>query len=449
MKNYLHRIILLQLFCCHLLNQVSAQFLPPIIVDSLHQNTGFMYDLKVGDLNNDGLPDILTARGNPNRIEIHFNAGNNNYDSAIQVNHGLALPRGLVITDVDFDGLNDIVFITDSGDIKYFKQLNDGFDLPRRIDQGRTIQSFGAIISEDLNGDNLEDLLVLEHFHPTLYKHNADGTFAAGQVMIDSSEFTEIYAITTGHFNGDGLKDIVFGAGGYHIYHNQGSMQFVLDSNYFDTLIFGLEADGLDGSAYDDILIKSSSLFKSGLINNNGIFSTLKNFDPPTFNYTDFKPIRVSDDTNADVAAIYNQFDNVVWFENDGNGNFSSEKIIASFKGSFMSKMAVHDMNGDGLEDIIYGGSSILGISLQGETVSNHNISQSQISIYPNPASEEINIKSFYDKIETIHVIDFLGKVQISANDTNQINLENLVPGTYILKWFTGKDSGKLPFIKI
>jgi len=408
-----------------------------------------MYDLKTGDLNDDGLTDIITARGNPNRIEIYYNAGNDLYDGPMQLSYGAGLPRGLTISDVNLDGLNDIIFITDSGNVKYLLQHPFGFNDPVIIDENREIQSFGAILSEDLDGDDIEDLIVLEHIHPTLYQHRSDGSYAPAKIMIDSSDFSEIYSICTGKFNGDNLKDITFGGGGYHVYFNEGAMNFSLDSNYFETLIFGLEAKDFDQNGRDDLLLKSSAVFKTILSDDSGTFTEKTNFNPSNVSYTDFKPIIVNGDAHPDVAAIYNQLDNVVWFENDGNGKFSDEKIIASFKGIFLSRMDVADMNGDGLEDLIYGGISLLAISLQENPLSLNNISTHSIDVFPVPAINEINISITPENVESLQIFNYMGKLQCAVIRDNKINISELTSGTYFLKWSTKQQSGILSFSKI
>lgn len=60
----------------------------------------------------------------------------------------------------------------------------------------------------------------------------------------------------------------------------------------------------------------------------------------------------------------------------------------------------------------------------------------SAISVYPNPATDIINVNSTID-INKIELFDLLGKQVISTKETEQINVSNLPVGVYLLKAFS------------
>ena len=77
-------------------------------------------------------------------------------------------------------------------------------------------------------------------------------------------------------------------------------------------------------------------------------------------------------------------------------------------------------------------------------TITNQGVGLNQISeknadvlIYPNPASELINIQSSSIKIHSVHLTDISGKVLYSTNQVLSINIEEYTNGIYILKFET------------
>lgn len=67
-------------------------------------------------------------------------------------------------------------------------------------------------------------------------------------------------------------------------------------------------------------------------------------------------------------------------------------------------------------------------------TSSVRNISNQQIQIYPNPASDILNIKGLNEMGNTdLNVIDLTGKILLNTKNQNEINVRNLNPGIYIL----------------
>jgi hypothetical protein len=64
------------------------------------------------------------------------------------------------------------------------------------------------------------------------------------------------------------------------------------------------------------------------------------------------------------------------------------------------------------------------------------NTSVSSISLYPNPATNEVNLRGLESGVWTMHIMDMTGRVvvedKITATGSNRkINIENLVNGVY------------------
>lgn len=79
-------------------------------------------------------------------------------------------------------------------------------------------------------------------------------------------------------------------------------------------------------------------------------------------------------------------------------------------------------------------------------TITNQGVGLNKISeknadvlIYPNPASDHINIQTSLIKIHTVYLTDISGKVLYSTNQVLSINIEEYTNGIYILKFETDK----------
>ncbi|MDI6832600.1 MAG: T9SS type A sorting domain-containing protein, partial [Bacteroidales bacterium] len=89
-----------------------------------------------------------------------------------------------------------------------------------------------------------------------------------------------------------------------------------------------------------------------------------------------------------------------------------------------------------------------------GTDINNYIISQTNIDLYPNPATDYINIILEKSNINSfiLNVYDILGNLIVneSINDYQNVytlNIVNYNRGTYILNIITDKDSFSLPFI--
>lgn len=85
-------------------------------------------------------------------------------------------------------------------------------------------------------------------------------------------------------------------------------------------------------------------------------------------------------------------------------------------------------------------------VKILDNSLSVSDIKKSEISIYPNPSSEVINIKNA-EKIDTVRIIDMSGKVLITTSST-QIDIKNLAKGTYMINIYSGKGVISKKFIK-
>jgi len=75
------------------------------------------------------------------------------------------------------------------------------------------------------------------------------------------------------------------------------------------------------------------------------------------------------------------------------------------------------------------------------------NVVNANISIYPNPTNNILNIQ-IDATIEAISVYNFQGQNVLNVSNTNQLDLSNLAEGAYIVQINTDKGTARKTIIK-
>jgi hypothetical protein len=125
--------------------------------------------LSVADLNSDGRPDIVFF-GDTKDLEVIYNRGTNGWSDPKRwhFEDGRMDPNALVTGDLNGDGLTDIVLLGDNGSLYYLPQQADHtFGEPRKIPYSGTPK---AMQIADLDGDGRKDLLLVDWGSPTPFR---------------------------------------------------------------------------------------------------------------------------------------------------------------------------------------------------------------------------------------------------------------------------------------
>ena len=153
--------------CSVLINTGNGTFAPPVIVWD-QSSTGFAnYNLLVGDVNNDGHPEIIIS--GDNTIFTMFNSGNGSFRPAVS----LAVPNGVlnvILGDINRDGLNDLLVMTGSlrairnnGTkpvlVQYLSQPDGTFRPPTDVLTVSTAAVSKILAFTDVNNDKIPDIV--------------------------------------------------------------------------------------------------------------------------------------------------------------------------------------------------------------------------------------------------------------------------------------------------
>lgn len=166
---------------------------------------GDTWSITAGDLNNDGVPDVVVA-GQAITVLLGNNDGTlqtpRYYDAGLR-------PYGVIIADLDGDGKADVAVANHYSDnVSVLRGRGDGTLYPKQdFNAGLTPTAIGAA---DLNGDRKLDLLVTNRTSGDIliYLGKGDGTFQAPRAMVVGRG---PFSFATEDLDMDGKLDLVVG----------------------------------------------------------------------------------------------------------------------------------------------------------------------------------------------------------------------------------------------
>jgi len=217
--------------------------------DSIFYATGARPEaLAVGDLNHDGLDDIVTANFSDNTISVFIQGADGSIADQVTYATGLG-PDSVAVGDVNADGLDDIAVSNwNSAYISIFIQNASG-TLNPKVDYPSPQAGYDDIAIGDVNGDGLNDVVKMngQGFNPDLsvFLQNENGVLdtAVSYYLTDCEYSCHGGGIGLGDITGDGKNDVVMSYGGNKPY----AQIAVFEQGGEGTLL-----DAVSYSAYDN-----------------------------------------------------------------------------------------------------------------------------------------------------------------------------------------------------
>ena len=175
------------------------------------------WDVQVGDLNQDGLPDIASTNSRSNNLTVFLQSPSGEFDSPPVVLSwpGVTLqPRRLAIADLDGDRDLDIVCTNQqSQTLAVFSQVEPGeFAGTQVLGKGIPFGTLRSVIVIDLDGDGARDIVAADRASTAIrvFYQTSTGSFAEPPAVIEDNPFlgspSEVVARDV---DGDGLVDLL------------------------------------------------------------------------------------------------------------------------------------------------------------------------------------------------------------------------------------------------
>ncbi|HRI72110.1 MAG TPA: VCBS repeat-containing protein, partial [Polyangium sp.] len=357
---------------------VRAQTVVPLRSDGLG---GFDIHQKIptgagshtlGDVNGDGLDDLISTSKTTYAVEVWINQGAGTFTTKTTY-PTLGITTSPTLEDLDGNGTLDLLVAVDKFTTVFLNSGNGTFV------HNADYLSLNRVVSfelRDVNGDNKVDLLIGEDGQLDVRLSSGNGTFGSTTSYMAPGANGQILAMDV---NDDGFVDMVTATcdqplPARGIWLNQGNGTFVRGANFAmpganPSYIYlgGWSGGDLNGDGRRDIVIL-----------NNGLFVGLNNGDQ-TFSTTQIATLQMQGSCAIGDVTRDGRVDAIcshVWPYNVGTTNQSSEVDIfpgrgdgtfdppEKYSGGYYARTRIGDLDGDGVKDIVTSGEKQMAVML-------------------------------------------------------------------------------------
>lgn len=391
------------------------------------------------DLNNDGNLDLFSCHDVAPSC-YYLNDGNSNltfYQSTVTPGAmNIATSSGnyaTLFTDLDNDGDSD-VFVSKCSGPPCELYRNDGNGVYTNISGTAAInmtpiQSWSSAIA-DYDNDGDMDILIGSNgsVKNQLFRNNLDTTNSVEEAYTNVSANSGWDTNTSTSrdylafdFDNDGLLDVMSNGGtGTKIMFNLGNFNF--SPQVYNNMSVGAIGD-LNNDGFLDLL-NGNKIFYATPNNNNWFKVSLNG---TTSN---------SNGIGARIE-IYGSFGKKIRDVRSGEGFAYMDSINAHFglgQATEITQVVIKWPSGT-VDTINNPAINQMLNVVEGSTLSNSSFSNTEFSLYPNPAKHSLNIKyNTSIKMQSAQVYDLNGKIVLKSDIVNDsINVDDLSTGTYLI----------------
>jgi hypothetical protein len=334
----------------------GVSYAAPVSISSAGTHAG---SLAIADFNGDGKLDIAVSNFSSNTIAVFLNQGSGTF--AAPIINSIQIPDGLgpiAVGDFNEDGKPDLIASTTSGPQVDLVLLGVGDGT--FIQSAAIPNSFGFLKGRvaDLNGDKHLDFIGCSNGNIHTALGNGDGTFQPVAYLPTGPWPNQYFGCDVGDFNGDKKLDILgadfsddllFFAG-----NGDGTFQLPITTGA-GVGLDSVSAADFSGDGKLDVLVGYDA-GTAGLFSGNGDGTFLDSFNVYSTSGGNGATVLASDLTgNGKQDALVIDYTHGIFtiVLNTGAGLSSQSKTYTFNLAPGLEDIAVGDLNGDGLPDIV------------------------------------------------------------------------------------------------
>jgi len=342
-----------------LVNNGAGSFGAPVLFEG---GAATANRIGAGDLNSDGLPDVVVLGNDPARtfftpvVSWILSDGSGGYGEPRVEREGY-LPFGLALDDLNGDGHPDVVTSASQGS-DLAVHLGDGLGGLGPFARSITVpfnREFVGSVAADWNRDGFPDVVVAQHGglddDALLFAGQPDGSLVQLSVVTTSHAGRDL---VDGDFDGDGLLDVALVDKSVGIFFGDGAGGF----SAAPARVLPSDAAGIDRGDFNedgllDVVVTLPAEDQVWILAGDG----LGGFLTPAILGGDFRSVTAADvdgDGHLDYGLTGGSSGSRVYFGNGAGWIVRFEAIPHQASGA--KDMALVDMDGDSLVDVaVYG----------------------------------------------------------------------------------------------
>ncbi len=321
--------------------------------------------ITIGDFNNDSRLDVAIANQWSDNLGVFVGYGNGSFSNQSTYSTGSdSNPYWVAVGDLNNDGHPDIAVANyGTSNVGIFIQYGNGSFRTQQTMSTSDPSNPQSVAVGDFNDDNRLDIVVANYWSDTIdiFLGYGDGTFSS-QITYSTGYGSGPYSITVGDFNNDSRLDIVvanpgtnnigiFLGYGNGTFSSQTTFSSGSDSNPLSVAVGDFNNDNRLDISVANYLTNNVDIF---LGYGNGTFSNQVTFS--TGSGSGLHSIAVGDfnnDSRLDIVVANQYTYNVGIFLGYGDGTFSNQTIYYTGRDSWPYDGVVGDLNNDDRLDIV------------------------------------------------------------------------------------------------
>jgi sugar lactone lactonase YvrE len=316
------------------------------------------------DFNGDGIVDLAVSASNTGATALTILLGNGDgtFTSTTTSPTVGQYPDGIAVGDFNGDGIPDLaVTSVDQSEVVILLGKGDG-----TFNAGPTLSTSGTpqwIATADFDGDGNADLAVVNGTAVSIFLGNGDGTFKSSITV--PSVGTSPVGLGVGDFNGDGIPDLAIAStalnGPVSIFLGKGDGTFTagtanpIPGN--DIYPLGIAVGDFNGDGILDLAVTNYDAANQNAVaillgNGDGSFKTPVLYGGVGSNFHDLAVADLNGDGVADLVVAQFWSGPASTLLGNGDGTFQSAEGVMANAPLSTGHLAVADFDGDGAPDL-------------------------------------------------------------------------------------------------